>query len=201
MRVLPILMLLLTPLLGWSQQQEKTDKMKLIYIMDPQCGWCYANGKNIAAIKEKYAKSFDFELLVGGMWLGADAPVGGESFANFIEVNGGRLTEVTGAPFGQAFLEMCKDSTYTFSSLEGAAAIVWALQQDEDKGFLLAKAIQDDFYLEGKRYDIEATYKAIIQSLGLDFEAFQKDWMSPQNIENTKAVSYTHLTLPTTPYV
>lgn len=44
--------------------------MKVTYVMDPQCGWCYGNSENITALQKEFEEEFDFELLVGGMWLG-----------------------------------------------------------------------------------------------------------------------------------
>ena len=44
----------------------------------PSCGWCYGN-ENITALQEEFKNEFDFELLVGGMWLGQNAPEGGDN--------------------------------------------------------------------------------------------------------------------------
>lgn len=44
-----------------------SEKIKLTYVMDPQCGWCYGNSENITALQEVFKDDFDFELLVGGM--------------------------------------------------------------------------------------------------------------------------------------
>ncbi|WP_260128811.1 hypothetical protein [Elizabethkingia anophelis] len=41
--------------------------MKLIYIMDPLCGWCYGNSDNILELFEKYKNDIKFEILPGGM--------------------------------------------------------------------------------------------------------------------------------------
>jgi putative protein-disulfide isomerase len=44
--------------------------MKLIYIMDPLCGWCYGNSDNVLELFEKYKNEIKFEILPGGMWVG-----------------------------------------------------------------------------------------------------------------------------------
>ena len=37
--------------------------MKLIYIMDPLCGWCYGNSDNVLELFEKYNNDIKFEIL------------------------------------------------------------------------------------------------------------------------------------------
>jgi len=41
------------------------EKLKLIYVYDAHCSWCFAFSKVIIDIQEKYKTKFDFEVLSG----------------------------------------------------------------------------------------------------------------------------------------
>ena len=36
---------------------------RLIYVMDPQCGWCYGNSHNMTSIYSKYKSLIDFKFM------------------------------------------------------------------------------------------------------------------------------------------
>lgn len=54
----------------------QTKKAELIYVMDPQCSWCYANSGNIEEIEKALNGKLDITLYAAGMWLGDEAPQG-----------------------------------------------------------------------------------------------------------------------------
>ena len=82
---------------------------KLIYIMDPQCGWCYGNSKNISEIHIEFSSSFEFKILTGGMWLNENAPIGGEKLSQFLKTNAPKMTSRTGVVINTNFFELAKN--------------------------------------------------------------------------------------------
>ena len=56
--------LMVALLLGQLQACAQTT-MKIIYIMDPQCGWCYGNSDNITALQEEFKDDFEANLRRG----------------------------------------------------------------------------------------------------------------------------------------
>ena len=160
--------------------------MKITYVMDPQCGWCYGNSKNIAALQEEFKEEFDFELLVGGMWIGQNAPIGGDNLSQFLHNHAPRMATTTGAHVDSSYYELAKDSSYSFSSLEPSAAIQLIKEIAPDKVFLFAKNVQLALFVEGKRLDDRETYMEIFETMSIDTSAFGSVWMGADNVAKTR---------------
>lgn len=158
--------------------------------MDPQCGWCYGNSNNSSRLYESFQNQFDFELLVGGMWLGENAPNGGENLEQFIRSNGPRMEATTNMPLSEDFYKLCKDTTYSFSSLPGSAAIVLAKQISPSNSFAFTQAVQKAQFFYGKRLDSTETYLTILRELNIDADKFEKKWMSTENVDATSKEFY-----------
>lgn len=154
--------------------------MKLIYIMDPQCGWCFGFAPQIS--------KFDVSVRFGGMWLSPQAPIGGPSLADFIKNNGPRMEQITGRKLGKAYYELCLNSNYEFSSLPPCAACLLVKKRHPDQLKNFVALLQDKFFIEGKRMDKEEVYKEIMDELGFSREDQHyvfSNWMSYENIEET----------------
>ncbi len=182
-----IVALFLGQLQACTQTNDKTTKMKVTYVMDPQCGWCYGNSANIKALQEEFKKDFDFELLLGGMWLGQNAPAGGDGLSQFLQNHAPRMAATTGATVDNSYYELAKDTTYAFSSLEPSAAIKLIKEIAPDKVFTFAKKVQQALFVEGKRLDQKETYLEILKTMSLDTAIFDSLWMGEDNISKTKA--------------
>jgi len=155
--------------------------------MDPQCGWCYGNSANISALQKEFKEDFNFELLVGGMWLGQNAPVGGDDLSQFLQSHAPRMAATTGAQVDSSYYELAKDNTYPFSSLEPSAAIQLIKEIAPDKVFPFAKKVQLALFVEGKRLDKKKTYFEILKVMSIDTAVFDSLWMGTDNISKTKA--------------
>lgn len=160
---------------------------KLIYVMDPQCGWCYGNSENIKALQNTFKNKADFEIVVGGMWLNGQAPVGGEGLSQFIQNHAPRMVETTGADVTEGYYNRVKDTTYAFSSLEPSAAIVWVKKHYSDKTVIFSSAVQKALFKDGLRLDDSTVYENILKEMGIETLAFHKDWMSEENLKQTYA--------------
>lgn len=160
---------------------------KLVYIMDPQCGWCYGNSTNMTDIYQRFKNDFEFEVVVGGLWVSPEIPKGGAMMSRFIEGNSPRMEHTTGAKVGQAYYDLTKDETYTFSSLEPSAAIVAVKTIALDKSLSFAKAVQNILFSDGLRLDELPSYKSTLEHLSIDVQQFEKEWLSENNIAKTEA--------------
>ncbi|WP_123803479.1 DsbA family protein [Flavivirga aquatica] len=165
----------------------KMNKMKkLIYVMDPHCGWCYGNSKNIETVAEQFKDKLNIQLMVGGMWLEGNAPNGGEEFSRFIAKHSPQMEATTGAFVSSIFFELTKDSTYTFSSLEPCCAINLVKELKPNMAITFAKEVQKAIFAEGKRLDNIETYLPIIKGLNINAKQFQLRWMKDDNLSKTK---------------
>lgn len=154
--------------------------------MDPHCGWCYGNGYNISQLQKSFSNAFEFEILVGGMWLGTNAPFGGPQLASYIETHAPRMSKTTGVEVSQKYYDRTADTSYQFSSLEPCAAIYLIKQMVPEKAFVFAKKVQESLFVRGLPLDTFPAYSTILKELAIDFETFQSQWMTPQNIQETQ---------------
>ena len=162
--------------------------MKTIkYIIDPHCGWCFGNSDNALDIYQQFKSEFNFELLVGGMWLGEQAPKGGTSFSQFISAHAPRMMETTGAKLPEPFYKLTRDETYTFSSLEPCAAIVAIKQLAPHRAFEFAHEVHSAIFVDGSRLDDISSYIPVLENLDIDVEAFAAMWTSDATITATLA--------------
>lgn len=154
--------------------------------MDPQCGWCYGNSPSIAALKQKYETYLPFELGVGGLLLGANAPYGGPGFGRFIEEHSPVMEQTTGAYVSPDFYRLSHDPTYRFESGFSSAAIVAVKLIAPEKAFEFASAMQHSQFAEAKRYDDPKALTAILQKLDIDESLFMNIWKQPDNLVSTQ---------------
>ncbi len=153
--------------------------------MDIQCGWCYGNSKNIQTIYNTFKDQVDFEFLNGGMWIGNQAPVGGEQISNYIKSQAPRLVQYTGMPISDAFFNLIKDKSYTLSSLEPSAAAVLVKKLAPEKTVDFAKDLQRVYFTLGQRPDELKTIAPLLKALDISVEQFEKEWMLDENMEQT----------------
>ncbi len=160
---------------------------KLIYVMDPLCGWCYGNSANMLAIKDQFAGQFEFELLMGGMWVPPHTRMGGDDLSKFMEDHAPPMEQTTGATVSKAYYELAKNTNYEFSSLPGSAASVLVKELKPEVVFEFASSVQKRFYQEGMPLDQFNTYQPILINLGIDEKRFEEEWMTEQNLKNAQA--------------
>ncbi|MEH6408177.1 MAG: hypothetical protein V7767_12930 [Leeuwenhoekiella sp.] len=180
--ILPVFLFALS-FLGNAQ----TEKAELIYVMDPQCSWCYANSGNIEEIEKALDGKMDIHLKVGGMWIGDEAPQGGQSYFESITNHLPGMLARTGANIGTGYYDLASDPSYTFSSVEPGAAIVLVNEMDPKKTITFAREVESALFKDGKRLDKLETYTAILKKLDISTEDFAKNWLTKENLAKTSA--------------
>jgi len=185
-RYLILSLFILFALQGMSQSQS-TPKQKVIYVMDPHCGWCFGNGENIQALIKEFKDEIEFEILVGGMWVGENAPQGGDDLHQFIQEHGPGLEEATGIKLGDGYHKLTLNPQYLFSSLEPGAAVVLVKQLLPEASFSFAKDLQQALFIDGKRLDQLDTYLPLLEKYGIDANLFASQWLSEENLASSHA--------------
>jgi putative protein-disulfide isomerase len=79
--------------------------MKLVYVMDPLCGWCYGNALNTEKLFTEFRNEIDFEILPAGMWAGNHVKKQAPYLANYFIKNDAQIAQRTGTPFGSEYFE------------------------------------------------------------------------------------------------
>lgn len=159
---------------------------KIVYVMDPLCGWCYGTSKESLEVYNQFKNEITVELVTGGMWLHNNAPSGGTRLYQFVMHHTPQMIDITGAEVSTKYFDLAADPSYTFSSLEPCAAITLVKEISPEKTFVFAKEVQKKMFVEGKRLDQLDTYLPIFKDLEIHSSQFKEHWLSEENISNSQ---------------
>jgi len=165
-------------LLALSANSQNT--MKVIYVYDALCGWCYGFSPVITQMEKKYGSQLDFEVISGGMITGNRiGPIG--EVAGYIKTAYKDVESATGVEFGEAFLhETLEDGGAIFTSIPPAIAMAVFKSHKPDKQVDFAAALQKAIYFEGKEPNELSTYGELAKTFGLDSAAFIAQMKKPE---------------------
>ncbi len=143
-------------------------ELALIYVWDAYCGWCYGFSKSLKAFHENHPE-LPLTVLSGGLFVGeGKQPIG--AYTHIPEANK-RISQLTGAEFGDSYQSLLKEGTFILDS-EAAAIGFSALRSlAPERSLNLASSMQRAFYYEGKSLNDPATYREIAIANDLDPKA------------------------------
>ncbi len=78
--------------------------IRLLYLFDPLCGWCYAAAPAATAMAEEYGPTFEF--MPSGLFTGSGARPLNDAMATHAWTNDRRIAQMT----GQVFSELYRDN-------------------------------------------------------------------------------------------
>lgn len=145
--------------------------MKLHYIFDPLCGWCYAAAPLVAA-----ATSIPGLTVIphaGGMMIGTNRRQITPQWRDYVMPHDKRIAQMTGQVFGEAYYEGLLRQHGTVLDSEPPTTAILAAEELAGKGLALLSALQIAHYANGQVSCDTATINAAAKSIGLDAEAFQ----------------------------
>ena len=147
------------------------EKIKIIYVHDALCGWCYGFSPVIRSIYEHKQSQFDFEVLSGGMMLGQrSGPVG--VVAAFVKTAYKMVEQTTGITFGEGFLTQLERGEMIFDSEKPAIALSVFKSYQSGKAILFAHDLQDCLYHDGRDLNDDDVYRYLAVNFGLDPDEF-----------------------------
>ena len=161
--------------------------MKLIYVMDPLCGWCYGNYRNTLQTAERYNGQIDFELIPAGMWAGHNVRRQSKQMAGYFIKHDQQIASLTGTVFGEAYFQLIHQEEVLLDSEIPSRAIVTVQQFWPEKNVAFAAAVQKERYFFGKDLNEDATYKTILDGFGMEPVEFFKHFHSPEMKAATQA--------------
>ncbi|WP_423148284.1 DsbA family protein [Rubrolithibacter danxiaensis] len=145
--------------------------IKVIYVYDALCGWCYGFSPVIKAVYEKYSAQTDFEVISGGMITGErTGPIG--VVAPYIKTAYRTVEETSGTTFGEAFLKVLERGELILDSEKPSIALSVFKSTHPEKAVLFAHALQNEFYFNGRDLNEEELYRYIAVNFGLDPDEF-----------------------------
>lgn len=145
---------------------------KLIYVMDPLCGWCYGSSKHTIALFEAYRDVLDFVIVPGGMWAGPNARIQSPQMASYFQKHDERIATLTGAVFGEAYFQFIHQQEVKLDSEIPSRAIVTVQKFWNAMNVPFMVALQQARYRDGKDLNMDQTYLEICLELSIDQTEF-----------------------------
>lgn len=149
--------------------------MKIVYVYDALCGWCFGFAPVMAQFEEKYKDTLEFEIISGGMITGDRIGAIGD-VASYISWAYKNVEDASGVKFGSVFLnETLKNGTAIFTSIPPAIALSVFKSKLPKQSLNFASALQNAIYYDGIEPENITEYATIAERFGLDKSQFLSD--------------------------
>lgn len=165
--------------------------MKLIYIVDPMCSWCWGFSPVMDQLMADYSDGVTLELMMGG--LRADDEALSDDMRDYILGHWQAVHERTGQPFN---FEHALPPSFIYNSTLPSVFIL-AIQKKYSAAWALRslKAVQQAFYAEGRDVTQLEELLRLSDQLQLDAEHVLEGMTSEatidqftQNVQQAKAL-------------
>ncbi|HAS6162870.1 TPA: DsbA family protein [Vibrio vulnificus] len=144
-------------------------KIKLYYVHDPMCSWCWGYKPTLEKLKQQLPGVIQFEYVVGGLAPDSTLPMPPE-MQQKIESIWHQIEQRLGTQFNYEFWTRC---TPVRSTYQACRAVIAAGFQDSYEQML--EAIQQAYYLHAMPPHDEATHRQLAQEIGLNVQQFEND--------------------------
>ncbi len=155
--------------------------MKIIYVYDALCGWCYGFSPVMEKFQALYSDKLEFEVLSGGMISGERiGPIG--NVATYISSAYKDVENTTGVKFGDEFIgQTLENGTAIFTSIPPAIALsIFKELDSNDRSLSFASALQSAIYFDGIAPGKIEEYGSIAEQFGLNAEHFIEKMKEPK---------------------
>lgn len=160
--------------------------MKVVYVYDALCGWCYGFSPVMEEFYEKHKDEVEFEVISGGMVKGQRiGPIG--EVAGYIKYAYKDVEQATGIEFGKAFLkDVLEEGSTIFTSIPPAIALSVFKDEEPDRALHFAKRIQKAIYYDGIDPSNNQAYGRLAEEFGLNKERFAAKMEKEKYLEKAK---------------
>lgn len=145
--------------------------MKLIYIYDALCGWCYGFTPVIQELQQHFGPEMEVEVLSGGMFLSANRRPASAMY-NYISQAHKQVEATTGVSFGKAFLDEYLRTDDIMDSEKPSIALTVFKQYQPANALSFAHDMQLALNYEGKSLNDDDTYRQLLSKYQLPVEEF-----------------------------
>jgi putative protein-disulfide isomerase len=164
--------------------------MKLVYVADPMCSWCYGFGKEMTALTQLHPE-LELDIVVGGVRAGA-TDILDDAGKAFRLGHWERVQANSGLPFNrEAFLAR---RNFVYDTEPICRAVVAARKLAPEADLLsVFRALQRAFYVDG----LDTTDGRVLSEVGaaalaavghaVDADAFHAAWQAAETIAETQA--------------
>ena len=160
--------------------------MKILYIMDPYCKWCYATSDAIQQLYDTLEGKLPFEVIPAGMLAGEFTQIQSPEYALAHRKADASITKETGKEFGEGYKSALNEKEMLLDSMIPSRAIMACRATAPQLTLQFAHCILDARYHDGKDLTDHTVYLEICEQLGIDKPTFFQHFSSPENDENTR---------------
>lgn len=160
--------------------------MKILYIMDPYCKWCYATSDAIQQLFDALEGKLPFEVIPAGMLAGEFTQVLSPETAFAHRKLDASITKETGKEFGAGYKSALNEKEMVLDSLVPSRAIMACRTIAPHLTLQFAHRILHARYQDGKDLTDDTVYLEICEQIGIDKPTFFQQFSSQENDENTR---------------
>jgi putative protein-disulfide isomerase len=153
-------------------------KLRIIYVWDPLCGWCFAFASIIDRIREKFSLQAEFEILSGGLAIRERAgPISQK--AAYLKKRMADVERIGKVRFGKNYIRVLEEGTQVSDSLPPSIGFKALCSFRQELAFDFARQIQDAHFLEGRDLNGVKSYLGICESCDINKHAFMERFSDP----------------------
>lgn len=146
--------------------------MKLYYVHDPMCSWCWGFRPIYLQLVKKLPKQIEFIRLLGGLAPDNDEPMSAET-KQYVIYNWQQIKkEIPDTQFNYDFWQTCTPRRSTYPACR---AVIAARQQNILYDESMTYAIQKAYYLEARNPSNIDTLIELAGEIGCNKQQFEKD--------------------------
>lgn len=168
-----------------ESQPTKEKNMKIYYVGDPMCSWCWGIANHLTQFQDYLAKeNIEYDIIVGGLRPGGGDPWN-EQLKGYLKKAWKTIHERTGQPFKFDLLEA---EQFHYDTEPSCRAVVTAKHFLDSSAQVseFFKAIQYKFYAQNEDPKTDEFYRSITADFNIDYEAFLSKFHSEELKEQTK---------------
>ena len=151
--------------------------IRLFYIHDPMCSWCYAFSRSWAALQAELPEDIAVIYLAGGLAPDTTEPMS-LSMRHTIQQIWQQIEQaVPGVSFNYDFWSR---NTPIRSTYPACRAVLAARKQHTESEPKMMQAIQMAYYQKALNPSLPETLQGCAQEIGLDVAVFSRDLISPE---------------------
>ncbi len=156
--------------------------MRLLYIADPMCSWCYGFGPELTKLLERHPGT-RVDLVMGGLRPFNTQPMSAE-FKEMLRGHWRHVATASGLPFSETIFER---DDFIYDTEPACRAVVTARHMDVDKAYAYLKAVQLAFYRDGREVMSGDVLADIAAECGYQRDLFRMSFDSEAMREETKS--------------
>jgi len=145
--------------------------MKLYYVMDPMCSWCWGFRPVFQQLITSLPGDIEIQYVMGGLAPDSSEPMP-QKIRDYIQSQWQAVEAKTGVLFNRDFWDKCHPRRSTYPACR---AVIAAGLQDRSKRPGMIHAIQKAYYLQARNPSNIETLSALAKEIQLDSERFTRD--------------------------